>query len=45
MAKELEKPQPEKGRLKRFYDRMIDVVPKIAEKRPWGKIVEKMILS
>jgi uncharacterized protein YjbI with pentapeptide repeats len=45
MVKELEKPKSDKGRLKRFYDRMIDVVPKIAEKLPWDKIVEKLFLS
>jgi hypothetical protein len=39
MDQELQKPQPGKSRLKRFYDRMIDVVPKIAEKLPWDKIV------
>ena len=45
MAKELEKLQPEKGRLKRFYDRMIDVIPKIAEKLPWDKIAEKLFMG
>jgi len=43
MAKELDKPEPNKGRLKRCYNYVIGVIPKVAEVVPWKKLIEKTL--
>ncbi len=43
MTQELAKPEPDKGRIKRCYDYVVGVIPKVAEVVPWGKLIEKTL--
>jgi Pentapeptide repeats (8 copies) len=43
MTHELAKPEPDKGRIKRCYDYVVGVIPKVAEVVPWGKLIEKTL--
>jgi uncharacterized protein YjbI with pentapeptide repeats len=41
--KELNKPEPDKSRIKRCYDYVVGVIPRVAEVVPWGKLIEKTL--
>jgi len=43
IVQELGKPEPDKGRIKRCYDYVVGVIPKVAEVVPWGKLIEKTL--
>jgi len=43
MIQELSKPEPDKGRIKRYHDYFVGVIPKVAEVVPWGKLIEKTL--
>jgi uncharacterized protein YjbI with pentapeptide repeats len=43
MTQELSKPEPDKGRIKRCYDYVVGLIPKVAEVVPWSKLIEKTL--
>lgn len=45
LAKEIKDLKPDEGRLKKLWERIVECIPKVAEKVPWDKVAEKVFRS